>query len=120
MTAQDFTKLHLQYGSERQPGELPAAIEHDFADGRMVDHYYLTPSPAFWADEDVAKLCEGDEPSGLLFSQQPNGAPWQIIIHQKSMLKELTIDFPDSEFRAMLAASGIILPGEPGFVPPVV
>ena len=47
MTAADFTNLHLQYKSTQAEGEVPAVIEHDFADGRMVDHYYVTPSPAF-------------------------------------------------------------------------
>lgn len=117
MTAADFSNLHLQYKAEQQPGELPAVIEHDFPGGRMVDHYYVTPSPAFWADEGVQELCKGDEISGVLFLQQGAGEPWQILVHQKSMLKSATYDLPEADFRAMLQASGIILPGEPGFTP---
>ena len=45
MTANDFTNLHLQYLSTQAEGELPATIEHDFHNGRMVDHYFVTPSP---------------------------------------------------------------------------
>ena len=56
MTASDFTKLHLQYKAEQAEGEVPAVIEHDFPGGRMVDHYFVTPSPAFWADEGVKSL----------------------------------------------------------------
>ena len=44
MTAEDFTNLHLQYLSTQAEGELPATIEHDFHNGRMVDHYFVTPS----------------------------------------------------------------------------
>ena len=56
MTASDFTNLHLQYKSAQADGEVPAVIEHDFPGGRMVDHYFVTPSPAFWADEGVQSL----------------------------------------------------------------
>ena len=56
MTAADFTNLHLQYKSEQAEGEVPAAIEHDFDAGRMVDHYFVTPSPAFWEDEGIRGL----------------------------------------------------------------
>jgi len=115
MTAADFTNLHLQYQSEQAEGEVPAAIEHDFADGRMVDHYFVTPSAAFWADEGVQSL---GGVSGILFLQQPDGAPWQILVHEPAMLREVVFEFPESEFRQMLAASGVVLPGEPGFVPP--
>ena len=47
MTASDFTNLHLQYKSAQADGEVPAVIEHDFPGGRMVDHYFVTPSPCF-------------------------------------------------------------------------
>ena len=45
MTANDFTNLHLQYLSTQAEGELPATIEHDFHNGRMVDHYFVTHPP---------------------------------------------------------------------------
>ena len=115
MTAADFTGLHLQYKTEQQPGEVPAAIEHDFDAGRMVDHYYVTPSPAFWADEGVQAL---GTVAGILFLQQPEGRPWQILVHEPAMIQEIVFEMPDEEFRAMLNASGVVLPGEPGFVPP--
>ena len=47
MTAADFSNLHLQYKAEQAEGEVPAVIEHNFPGGRMVDHYFVTPSPAF-------------------------------------------------------------------------
>ena len=114
MTASDFTNLHLQYKSAQADGEVPAVIEHDFPGGRMVDHYFVTPSPAFWADEGVQSL---DGVSGILFLQQPDGAPWKILVHEQSMIKEVVFDFPEEEFRKMLADNGVTLPGEPGFTP---
>ena len=68
MTAEDFTNLHLQYLSTQAEGELPATIEHDFHNGRMVDHYFVTPSPNFWNDEAIREL-EGV--TGIMFLQQP-------------------------------------------------
>ena len=73
-----------------------------------------TPSPAFWADEGVQSL---DGVSGILFLQQPDGAPWKILVHEQSMIKEVVFDFPEEEFRKMLADNGVTLPGEPGFAP---
>lgn len=114
LTAADFSHLHLQYKAAQSEGELPAVIEHDFADGRMVDHYYVTPSPAFWADEGVQTL---GQVAGLLFLQQPDGAPWQVLVHETAMVREVLFEMSDAEFRRMLAANGVILPGEPGFQP---
>ena len=71
MTAEDFTNLHLQYLSTQAEGELPATIEHDFHNGRMVDHYFVTPSPNFWNDEAI-KALEGV--TGIMFLQQPDGS----------------------------------------------
>ena len=104
MTAADFSNLHLQYKAEQAEGEVPAVIEHDF----------VTPSPAFWADEGVQSL---DGVSGILFLQQPDGAPWKILVHEPSMIKEVVFDFPEEEFRKMLADNAMVLPGEPGFTP---
>ena len=116
MTAEDFTNLHLQYLSTQAEGELPATIEHDFHNGRMVDHYFVTPSPNFWNDEAIKSL-EGV--TGIMFLQQPDGAPWKILVNDTTMFKEVYFDFPEEEFRRMLANSNVILPGEPGFLPPV-
>lgn len=115
MTAADFTNLHLQYKSEQAEGELPATIEHDFADGRMVDHYFLRPAPSLLADEAVQAL---GPVSGLLFLQQPDGAPWQVVLHEMAMIKEVIFTMSEEEFRALLKNNGVILPGEPGFVMP--
>ncbi len=35
------------------------------------------------------------------------------------MFRRSTSTFPEEEFRRMLANSNVILPGEPGFIPPV-
>ena len=107
-------KFKSELDTEQAEGEVPAVIEHDFPGGRMVDHYFVTPSPAFWADEGVQSL---DGVSGILFLQQPNGAPWKILVHEPSMIKEVVFDFPEEEFRKMLADNAMILPGEPGFTP---
>jgi hypothetical protein len=80
MTAADFSNLHLQYKAEQAEGEVQAVIEHDFPGGRMVDHYFVTPSPAFWADEGVQSL---DGVSGILFLQQ------QCLILCKVLLRLL-------------------------------
>lgn len=117
MTAQDFTGLRLQYRAEQREGEVPAVIEHDFADGRMVDHYYVTPSPDFWADEGIRTL---DGVSGILFLQQPEGQPWKILVHEPAMIREVLFDFPCEEFDAMLAASGVVLPGTSGAPNPMI
>ena len=82
MTAEDFTNLHLQYLSTQAEGELPATIEHDFHNGRMVDHYFVTPSPNFWNDEAIREL-EGV--TGIMFLQQPDGAPWKILVNDTTM-----------------------------------
>lgn len=115
MTATDFTNLHLQYRSEQTEGEVPAAIEHNFEGGRMVDHYFVTPSTAFWNDEGIRNL---GTVAGILFLQQPDGAPWKILVHEPAMIREVIFDLPEAEFRQMLANSGVVLPGDPGFAPP--
>ena len=107
-------KFKSELDTEQAEGEVPAVIEHDFPGGRMVDHYFVTPSPAFWADEGVQSL---DGVSGILFLQQPDGAPWKILVHEPSMIKEVVFDFPEEEFRKMLADNAVILPGETGFTP---
>ena len=107
-------KFKSELDTEQAEGEVPAVIEHDFPGGRMVDHYFVTPSPAFWEDEGVQSL---DGVSGILFLQQPDGAPWKILVHEPSMIKEVVFDFPEEEFRKMLADNAMVLPGEPGFTP---
>ena len=49
-------------------------IEHNFKDGRMVDHYFVVPSPALLADEAVQDF--GGKIENILFLQQSEpGAP---------------------------------------------
>ena len=78
LTAADFSRLRLRWGAEPAPGELPAAIEHRFDAGRMVDHYLVTPAPALWA---LPGLPARAGVAGILFCQQADGAPWQVLLH---------------------------------------
>ena len=105
MTAEDFTNLHLQYLSTQAEGELPATIEHDFHNGRMVDHYFVTPSPNFWNDEAIREL-EGV--TGIMFLQQPDGAPWKILVNDTTMFKEVYFDFPDLRWPFLLRHTALL------------
>ena len=67
----------------------------------------LSPPPCLLGDEGVQSL---DGVSGILFLQQPDGAPWKILVHEPSMIKEVVFDFPEEEFRKMLADNAVILP----------
>ena len=92
-------------------------IEHNFKNGRMVDHYFVVPGPALLADEAVQDF--GGKIENILFLQQSEpGAPWQVLLHEPSMIREITFEMPEEEFRAMLAKNNLILPGDPGFVMP--
>lgn len=115
LSAADFLSLRLQYKNTQTENELPAVIEHDFKDGRMSDHYFVVPGPAFFADEAVQGL---GGVQNILFLQQPDGGPWHVLLHDPTMTKEVIFEMPCEEFTAMLTAYGIILPGEPGFVMP--
>ena len=53
LTVADFLSLRMQYKAEQAENEIPAVIEHNFKDGRMVDHYFVVPGPALLADEAV-------------------------------------------------------------------
>ncbi len=108
LQSSDFLSLRLQYQNERIQGELPAAIEHAFVQGTMVDHYFITVAPAVLAVPEIAAL--GDV-CGLLFVQQENG-PWLVYFHEITMTKEVCVEMPEDAFRAMLAANGVTLPGE--------
>ena len=107
--AADFLSVRLQYKNEQAPGELFAAIEHTFSQGTMVDHYFISPVPALLDDPAITDL---GEVSGILFVQQPDGAPWQVHFQEITMVKDVCVDMPDAEFRQFLAASGVTLPGE--------
>ena len=43
LTVADFLSLRMQYKAEQAENEIPAVIEHNFKDGRMVDHYFVVP-----------------------------------------------------------------------------
>lgn len=115
LSAADFLSLRMQYKNTRTEEEWPAAIEHDFPDGRMVDHYFVVPAPSLLEDPAVKGL---GEVVGLLFLQQPDGAPWQVLIHETSMIRDVTFEMPEEEFRRLLENNHLILPGEPGFQMP--
>ena len=102
LTVADFLSLRMQYKAEQAENEIPAVIEHNFKDGRMVDHYFVVPSPALLADEAVQDF--GGKIENILFLQQSEpGAPWQVLLHEPSMIREITFEMPEEEFRAMLA-----------------
>ena len=102
LTAADFLSLRMQYKAEQAENEIPAVIEHNFKDGRMVDHYFVVPDPALLADEAVQDF--GGKIENILFLQQSEpGAPWQVLLHEPSMIREITFEMPEEEFRAMLA-----------------
>ncbi|MCI2047653.1 MAG: hypothetical protein LKJ90_08055 [Faecalibacterium sp.] len=109
LSAGDFTALRLQYKNERAEGEYPAAIEHLFAQGLSLDHYWVTPAPTLM---DVPEVQALGEVNGFLFVQQPDGAPWLVRVHEKSMEQNLCFEMPDAEFRAMLQNAGVKLIGE--------
>lgn len=109
LTAADFISLRLQYKNEKAQGEYPCAIEHLFEQGVMVDHYFVVPTPALLQDADVQAL---GGVSGLLFCQQPEGAPWLVHLHEITMLREVCFEMPDAELRALLRANAVRLPGE--------
>ena len=74
LTVADFLSLRMQYKAEQAENEIPAVIEHNFKDGRMVDHYFVVPSPALLADEAVQDF--GGKIENILFLQQSEpGAP---------------------------------------------
>ena len=109
LTVADFLSLRMQYKAEQTENEIPAVIEHNFKDGRMVDHYFVVPGPALLADEAVQDF--GGKIENILFLQQSEpGAPWQVLLHEPSMIREITFEMPEEEFRAMLAKNNLILP----------
>lgn len=114
LTADDFLSLRMQYCATIEAGEWPCAIEHDFDVGRMVDHYFIKPAPSITGDEAVLAL---GPVSGILFLQQPDGAPWQVLLHETAMIREVSFEMSEAEFRRMLHNNHLALPGEPDFVP---
>ena len=107
LTVADFLSLRMQYKAKQAENEIPAVIEHNFKDGRMVDHYFVVPGPALLADEAVQDF--GGKIENILFLQQSEpGAPWQVLLHEPSMIREITFEMPEEEFRAMLAKNNLI------------
>lgn len=109
LSAADFVSIRPQYKNEQAEGELPAAVEHLFAQGTMIDHYFVRPALALFEDQTFADF---GRISAMVFCQQEGGAPWVVHFQEPTMVKDLAIDMPDAEFRAMLAASSVTLPGE--------
>lgn len=107
LTAEDFLSVRIQYKNEQQPQEIPAAIEHLFPQGTMIDHYFVQPAPELLADPDVQAL---GGVSGFLFSQQADG-PWLVQVHEITMVKEVCYEMADGEMQKLLAANHIVLPG---------
>ncbi len=106
LTAAAFARLRLRYGAEPEPGELPAAIEHLFDAGRMVDHYLVTPAPDLPAAQAVR------------FAQQPGAdAPWLVTLYPPEG-DALVLPMPATAFRTLLDANGLRLPGEAGYTEP--
>lgn len=117
LTAADFLSLRMQYKAEQAENEIPAVIEHNFKDGRMVDHYFVVPGPALLEDEAVQDF--GGKIENILFLQQSEpDAPWHVLLHEPSMVREITFEMPEAEFRALLQQNHLVLPGKPGFVMP--
>lgn len=109
LSAADFVSIRPQYKNQQAEGELPAAVEHLFAQGTMIDHYYVLPAPGLLEDKSFANF---GKVSAVVFCQQEGGAPWQVHFQEPTMVKDLCIDMPDAEFRALLTASSVTLPGE--------
>lgn len=112
LTADAFARLRLRYGAEPEPGELPAAVEHDFDAGRMVDHYLATPAPALLADAAAPGSVRA-----VLFLQGRDGAPWRVVLSGADDARA-EFEMPCAEWDALLQKSGIVLPGQDGFTPP--
>ena len=114
LKAEHFLSMRPQYKNQQAEGEVPAAVEHLFSQGKMIDHYFVTLSPELVAD--VAALPDfarqGGKITGVDFCQQPDGEPWRVHFSENPTTTDLYIDMPDSEFRAMLTANRIVLPGE--------
>ena len=115
LTADCFARLRLRWGAEPGAEELPAAIEHRFDAGRMVDHYLVTPAPALW---DRPGLPAQTAVGGILFCQQADGEPWRVLLHPADGAVPAEAEMSEAEFARLLAINDLHLPGEPGFVPP--
>ena len=100
LTVADFLSLRMQYKAEQAENEIPAVIEHNFKDGRMVDHYFVVPGPALLADEAVQDF--GGKIENILFLQQSEpGAPWQVLLHCPLWRKRLPRRKPPTVLSAL-------------------
>ena len=72
--------------------------------------------PALLADEAAGLWRQKIE--NILFLQQRTRRTVAVLLHEPSMIREITFEMPEEEFRAMLAKNNLILPGDPGFVMP--
>lgn len=115
LSAACFPSLRPQYKNTPADAELPAAIEHLFPQGTMIDHYYVTLSPELSGELQSLLSAQtgpdGGAVNGVVFCQQPDAAPWKVHFREPLMLKDICIDMPDAEFRALLDANHIVLTG---------
>ena len=74
LTVADFLSLRMQYKAEQAENEIPAVIEHNFKDGRMVDHYFVVPDDFDGIVYDVGggMFDHHQEPR----ETRPNGVPY--------------------------------------------
>lgn len=116
LTVADFLSLRMQYKAEQAENEIPARDRTQLKDAAWWTIILWCPVPPL-ADEAVQDF--GGKIENILFLQQSEpGAPWQVLLHEPSMIREITFEMPEEEFRAMLAKNNLILPGDPGFVMP--
>ena len=52
---------------------------------------------------------------GWFLGTPPHGAPWHVLLHEPSMIRDVTFEMTEEEFRRLLEANHLALPGEPGF-----
>lgn len=109
LSAAAFAHLRLRYGATPEAGELPAVVEHDFADGRMADQYLAVPAPALLGEESVRAL---PAVADIRFLQQAEGG-WLVLLCAPDFAGQAEFTLAEEEFRRLLPT----LPGEPGFVP---
>lgn len=115
LTADCFSNLRLCWGAVAQPEDMPAAIEHIFAAGRMVDHYFVLPTPTLWTNPQMPSR---SEISGIVFMEQEGTAPWLVSLLRPDNSVSVRAEMSRAEFSRMLEKSHVVLPGSQGFVPP--
>lgn len=82
LTVADFLSLRMQYKAEQAENEIPAVIEHNFKDGRMVDHYFdgARSRPAGCGSR--AGLWRQNQRQSCFLQQSEPGAAWQVLLQR--------------------------------------